>query len=116
MPEPNRRELRLRIARLRRRIDRRVRVAGDRGRELLQWRTYVRRYPGAAALAAFGTGLTLAAAWNRAGLGRRVGLRLVRQAGGWIGARLWEEFRQFWTAAPQPVSTASTSECDHVPT
>jgi hypothetical protein len=116
MPEQSRRELRLRIARLRRRIDRHVRVAGDRGRELLQWRTYVHRYPAVAALAAFGTGLTLTTAWNRAGLGRRVGMRLVRQAGGWIGARLWEEFRQFWAAAPQPVSTATTTESDHVPT
>ena len=111
MSQPNR--CRLRIARLRRRIDRRVRAAGDRGRELLQLRTYVRRYPGLALLAALGTGLAMSAAWNRARLGRWLGMRLVRQAGTRIGNHLWAEVRRFWAATPLPTQTAETTESDH---
>lgn len=112
MNEPTQ-QLRLRIARLRRRIDRRVCAAGDRGRELLQLRTYVRRYPGLALLAALGTGLALSAAWNRARLGRWLGMRLVRQAGTRIGDHLWAEVRRFWAATPLPTQTAETTESDH---
>jgi hypothetical protein len=91
---------------------------GDRGRELVQLRTYVRRYPGFALLAALGAGLALSAAWNRAHLGRWLGMRLVRQAGTRIGEKLWEEVRQFWAAtgsagAPEPAPTAKIIESDH---
>jgi hypothetical protein len=106
------RQLRLRIARLRRRVDRRVRAAGDRARELVEWRTYVRRYPGLAVLAALGAGVTLSAVWSRARLGRWLGMRLVRQAGTRIGEHLWEEVRRFWAATPDP--SGEISEGDHV--
>ena len=72
-----------------------------------------RRYPGLALLAALGTGLALSAAWNRARLGRWLGMRLVRQAGTRIGDHLWAEVRRFWAATPLPTQTAETTESDH---
>jgi hypothetical protein len=79
-PERERRELRRRIGRLRRRIDRRVRSAQREGRRLADWQTYVRRYPEWAVAAAFGVGLSLAAGLRPAVWSRWLGLRLVRQA------------------------------------
>ncbi len=111
--QQRRRELRVRIARLRRRIDHHARAAGQSGRELLRLRTYVRRYPGLAVLAALGTGLAISGVWNRARLGRWLGARLVRQAGGRIGEHLWQELRRFWAAPPQAVPTMTTTETDH---
>ena len=74
---------------------------------------YVRRYPGLAMLAALGTGLTISGVWNRARLGRWLGVRLVRQAGGRIGEHLWRELRRFWAAPPPAVSIPKTTETDH---
>ena len=54
-----RRVLRLRIARLRRRLDGRVHGLASQGRRLTSWRTYVARFPGYAALAAVGLGLAV---------------------------------------------------------
>ncbi len=113
MEEQSLRELRLQIARLRRRIDHHIRAAGQSGRELLRPGTYVRRYPGFAMLAALGTGLTLSAVCGAPRLGRRLAVRLVRRAGGRIRSRLRQEWRKFWAAAPGPTQTATTAETDH---
>jgi hypothetical protein len=90
------RDLRLRIARQRRRIDHRVRAVDARGRELLSWRTYVRRYPGYSSMAAFGAGLALSA-----GLGNRLprwlGQRLVRRGIGQIAAQIGREVRRLFS-------------------
>ena len=78
--QEQRRRLRLQIARLRRRIDRRLHAAARNGRKLLNWRTYVRRNPGYAAMAALGAGVTLGAGLGRGRLFRWLGGRLLRRA------------------------------------
>ena len=55
------RDLRLRIGRLRRRIDARIRAAENETRRLTSWRTYVKNYPVSAILGALGVGLALSA-------------------------------------------------------
>ena len=52
------RELHQRIARLRQRIDGRLRATRDEVRQLLSWQTYVARYPVWAMAAAAGAGMT----------------------------------------------------------
>jgi hypothetical protein len=89
------RRLRIRIARLRRRIDRRVRSVRDEGRRLVSWRTYVRRYPAQAVLAAMGLGLAASAGVSRRGL-RLLGFHLVRRAVGKAFDRLGRELAASW--------------------
>jgi hypothetical protein len=91
------RELRLRIGRCRRRIDRRLRATEDRGRSLLSWRTYVARYPAWALAAAVGVGLTASAGLRPARIARWLGLSLVRQALGGIGQQFRVDLHQLWT-------------------
>jgi len=74
--------LRLRIARLRRRIDGRVHRLERQGRRLTSWKTYVRRYPASSLLIAAGLGLTASAGLGRGRWLRLLGLQLVRRAGG----------------------------------
>jgi hypothetical protein len=116
MPDPGeyqaRHELRLRIARARRRMDRHLVAASASGRQLLSWQTYVRRYPGYAVLAALGAGLTLSAGLKRGGWGRRLGARLVTQAGGRIGELVWQELRS-WVASLGTATTAESTEANH---
>lgn len=59
--ERTRRDLRLRIGRLRRRIDGRIHATRRKAQRLASWRTYVKRYPGSAVTAALGVGLALSA-------------------------------------------------------
>ena len=87
------RELRLRIGRSRRRIDRRLRATRDRAGELLSWRTYVVRYPAWALAAALGAGLAASAGFRPARISRWLGLSLVRHAMGGVQQRLWAELR-----------------------
>ena len=93
------RELRLRIGRSRRRIDRRLRASRDRTHELLSWRTYVVRYPAWALAAALGAGLTASAGFRPSRISRRLGLSLVRHAMGGIRRGLWNEVERFWSDA-----------------
>ena len=79
--QQRRQSLRLRIARLRRRIDHHLHAAARKGHKLLNWRTYVRRNPGYAAMAALGAGVTLGAGLGRGRLFRWLGGRLLRRAG-----------------------------------
>ncbi len=104
-PQLRKRELHLRIARLRRQIDRRARAARREGGRLLSWRTVVRRMPGNAMLAAFGIGLALAAGLSARSTARWLGLRMVRrsfrEAQRWIGA----ELRRVWAdSAARPTT------------
>ncbi|MHC4403869.1 MAG: hypothetical protein ACYTG0_29785 [Planctomycetota bacterium] len=70
------RQLRAEIARLRRRIDGRIRSVGREGRRLTSWQTYVRRYPAHAVAAAMGMGLAVSSGL-RGGWRRYVGARVV---------------------------------------
>ena len=101
------RELRLGIGRLRRRIDGRIRSAGREGRRLLSWRTYVRRYPVQGVLTALGLGLAasggLGGGWSRF-LGRRLAARAVRRALG----RMWREVEEIWAASKPAGENAET--------
>ena len=93
------RRLRLRIGRLRRRIDRRIRAAQREGRRLTSWRTYVERYPGYALLAALGVGLTAAAGLRPGAWARALGLGLIRRAATRVEARVFDEIARIWTEA-----------------
>ena len=89
------RALRLRVARLRRRIDRRTRSLQREGRRLVSWQTYVRRFPARAVLTAFGIGLA-ASAGPRAGWSRILGLRLARRAVDKAVDGLVSELKEIW--------------------
>ncbi|MGA2033911.1 MAG: hypothetical protein ABSG68_16815 [Thermoguttaceae bacterium] len=94
--EQTQRELRLRIARLRRRIDGHIHTARDQGRRLLSWRTYVRRYPFYALLAAAGAGLTLSATLRPGRIVRWLGQLMMSEARRQIVSRLQGELSQFF--------------------
>ena len=97
-PEQERakREIRLRIGRGRRRIEQRIRAFQHRGRQLLSWRTYVRRLPGYAVLGALGAGLVLSAGMGRRRLAGWLGLRLLRRASNRLGRVVWREIERLW--------------------
>ena len=90
------RELRLRIGRLRRRLDRRVRAAQRETGRLTSWKTYVRRWPGHAVLAALGLGMSASATLGGGRWARLLGMRLVRRVGDQAGNRVWDELRGVW--------------------
>jgi hypothetical protein len=104
----DKRQLRLRIGRMRRQIDRHVGEADRCGRKLLSWRTYVQRYPGYAALAAFGSGLALSAGLRRGRLQRWLGGRLVGEVAGRFVGLLGAELRRWWARSPPQPTEAST--------
>ncbi len=100
------RRLRLRISRLRRRIDGRIRSTGREARRLASWRTYVASYPGSSVLAAFGVGLALSAGLSVRSLSRWFGLRLVRHAAEGARRHFWQELQQIWAdSTPKPSAT-----------
>ncbi len=73
------RRLRLRIGRLRRRINSRLRASRREGQRLLLWRTYVTRYPGGALAAAFGVGMAASTGLKGPRLIRTLCALLVRR-------------------------------------
>lgn len=93
MDQQLRGQLRLQIARQRRRIDARLRATQQEGQRLLSWRTYVQRYPGWTAVAGLGLGLAAAAGVRRRKLSRRLGIRLLRLAFGRLTRRIWQEIK-----------------------
>ena len=95
--QQHKRELRLRIGRMRRRINNHLHGAQREGRGLLSWRQYVMRYPGYALLAAFGVGLAASGGLWRGRLLRRLGLQAVHQATERVGKSLWQEFQRIWS-------------------
>ncbi len=90
------RDLRLRIGRMRRRIDCRISAVDREARRLASWRTYVTHYPAGALLVAFGAGLTLSAGLSPRGLSRWLALRLVRQGWERILQGVAGEIRHVW--------------------
>jgi len=94
--QTTRRELRLRIGRLRRRIDRRVRAIGQEGRRLASWQTHVRRHPGRALLAALGIGVAAGVAMPGRRWPRSLGLRLLRRSLEKLVANLGAELAGLW--------------------
>jgi len=94
-PRQAKRDLRLRIAGARRRIDRRLRGLEREGRRLASWGTYVRRYPVQALVAAAGLGLAVSAGLAQ-GWPRWLGTRLVRRAVDRVIARAWQELEAIW--------------------
>jgi hypothetical protein len=112
--ERRKRDLRLRIGRLRRRIDGRVRNAERQARRLASWRTYVRSYPGHAVAAALGLGRAASAGLSGRWISRRLGLRLVRRAADGLASRCWQELQQIWadSAPRQRVPDASGADDD----
>lgn len=111
-PWQQRRELRLRIGRLRRRIDRRVRSVQQEGRRLLSWRTYVRRYPGQAVLAAFALGLA-ASEGVRGGWSRVLGRRLLWAAVHRGLRRVGQDLEQVWADSEPGRPTPETPGAEH---
>lgn len=93
------RDLRLQIGRLRRRLDARARATQRHAARLASWKTYVRRYPGYAVLAALGLGMSASAGLSRGRWARLLGTRLVRRAASQAGERLWQEVQRLWTAS-----------------
>jgi len=113
--ESAKREIRRRIGRSRRRIDGRLRAVQRRGRELLSWRAYVRRFPGYAALGAMGVGLALSAGFARRRLARWIGLKLLRRTSNHLARLFWKELRQLWAdSAPQRGGHAAAAERQEV--
>jgi len=112
--ESQKRELRRRIGRLRRRIDRRVHSTGREARRLVSWRTYVTRRPGNAVTAALGVGLALSAGLSARRLSRWLGLWMVRRAAGDFTKHLWRELGRLW-AESEPGTKPSQSDhgADH---
>ena len=90
------RHLHLRIGRSRRRIDGRLRAAGDEARRLVSWRTYAVRYPGLALAAALGAGLTASSLLRPGRIARWLGRSLLHQAFGGVRQQLWKELRRTW--------------------
>jgi len=90
------RELRLRIGRLRRRIDGRLHAGRREGERLLSWRTYVTRYPAGAILFALGAGLAFSAGLSQRRMVRWMGLRMMRQSGRSFLRHLSQECVRIW--------------------
>ena len=86
--EPTARELRLRIGRLRRRIDGRIRSVERSTRRLLSLRTLVERYPGWSMLGALGAGLSVSATLRGGRLLRWLGSQLFRRSADQIAQRI----------------------------
>jgi hypothetical protein len=81
MPHDDRqekREIRLKIGRMRRRLDARAQKAIAEGRTLVSWRTYAGRHPAAAIATAFGLGLSGAAVFSSNVFLKKLGAALLR--------------------------------------
>ncbi|MEA1950713.1 MAG: hypothetical protein U9N87_04975 [Planctomycetota bacterium] len=90
------RGLRLRIGRLRRRINSRIRGSRQEGQRLLSWRTYVKRYPSGALAAAFGVGMAASTGLRGPRLIRVVSAMLVRRGAGAISDGVRGELQKIW--------------------
>jgi hypothetical protein len=89
------RELRLKIGRMRRRIDARLRAAEVEGRKLASWRTYVMRYPGPAVLAAFGLGLSGATVFTPRGILKHLGTGILHGSADRAMNLAWQELKRW---------------------
>jgi hypothetical protein len=91
------RDLRLGIARSRRRIDARLHGSRREAERLLSWRTYFARYPLAFLAGAAGLGMIAAVGLKPGRLGRWFGAWLLRGAQRQVVERLGEELARWWT-------------------
>ncbi len=107
------RRLRLRIGRLRRRIDGGVRSTGREARRLASWRTYVTGRPGSSLLGAFGVGLALSAGLSARSLLRWFGLRLARRAAEGTSRQFWRELQRIWADSTPHGSAAEAAGAEH---
>lgn len=90
-PLQEKRDLRLKIGRTRRRIDKRLRATEAEGRKLASWRTYVTRYPGPAVAAAFGAGLSGATIFRPGRFLQKLGLGILRSSADRAANLAWRE-------------------------
>ena len=111
--EHRKRDLRLRIGRLRRRIDRRSHRAKHEARRLTSWRTYVKRYPSNAVTAALGVGLALSAGLSARRLSRWLGMRLIRRAIAGTMTQLKRELVQVWADSAPDDHRPEADGVDH---
>jgi hypothetical protein len=109
------RELRLQIARQRRRIDARLRAVGRRRRQLVSWRSVVRRYPGYATMVAAGAGLAFSAGVVRRRLIRWLGRRLFGAALDRLLRHFCREARRAWERAAEVRKPAPSDGGDRGP-
>jgi AcrR family transcriptional regulator len=98
-PRRERRELRLKIGRLRRRIDARIRATQTEGRKLASWQTYVTRYPGMAILAAFGLGVSGATMFSSHRLIKGLGRSILQGSADRAIKLMWRELRRHWPSS-----------------
>jgi hypothetical protein len=112
MPAANS-ELRMRIGRLRRRIDGRARAVQSGTRRMLSWKTLVRRYPGYAVMAAVGAGLAVSAGLRRGRWLRWIGGLAMRQSAGKIAEQLRQELVRFWAELIETPSAEPSDASDH---
>jgi hypothetical protein len=111
MPQQQfKRQLRMEIARLRRRIDHRLYATKAQTVKLASWRTYVRRYPAASALAALGAGLALAAGFRRGRLVRWAGSTLLRASMSHAMRDLRQELWRFWNGGTSGPASQTAGE------
>jgi len=89
-----RRELTVRIARQRRRLDRRADTLLDQSLLLGSWRSYVEQHPGRSLLAAAGAGMALSLLARGGGkrLGR-LGAKLYQAATGAAWGEIWQHLK-----------------------
>jgi hypothetical protein len=105
------RDARLRIGRLRRRIDARLHAAEKHSRRLISWRTYMARYPGWMLVAALGAGLAASAGLRSQRASRSIGVPLLRRALWHVRQHVWRELQRIWTeSAPASSGTTPGSE------
>ena len=88
--------VRTEIARLRRRIDRRVFAFRDETAQLTSWKTYVRRYPAGAVVAAAGLGMALSRGLPVGRLSRLFARSLGAWAARTVGSGIWAELLAVW--------------------
>jgi len=105
------RQLRLKIGRLRRRINGHIRGSQRQGRLLLSWRTYVKRYPAGMLAAAFGVGMATSTGLKGPRLLRSICSLLVRRGTGTVTEGVRNELRRLWEeSAPRRNSDRCKNE------
>ena len=94
------RDIRFRIGRLRRQIDRRMNASRREGRRLTSFRTYAATFPGSVFTTAFGAGIALALGLSGKRIFRVLGMYMMRRGmkgvGRGITKELEKEVARFW--------------------
>lgn len=109
------RELRGRIARSRRRIDRQLHALGRDARRLTSWRTYVKRFPGPTIASAFAAGFLASSGRLRRVGGRWMVARIIEAAWNTVKSQLWDEASSVW-AESRPGASSTAGRDTQAPT